>query len=92
MALTSPVVVRAENQPNTPLGDTLAEIRRWFDKERIEPALFKTVAHSRGLGFEMSFKSETEDMPARRPTAPGSSVSEARIARYFPTGLRSLYH
>jgi hypothetical protein len=66
MVLTSPVVVRRGNQPNTPLGDTLAEIRRWLDSERIEPAMFKTVVHPRGLGFEMSFKSETEADRFRR--------------------------
>jgi hypothetical protein len=60
MVLSSPVVIRAETQTNTPLGSIMNEIRTWLDRERIELAEFRTVASSAGLGFEISFKSEQE--------------------------------
>jgi len=58
MALTSPFMIRAGSRANTPLDSTMKEIRVWLDRERIEPAMFKTVVRSGGLGFEISFKSE----------------------------------
>jgi hypothetical protein len=60
MALSSSVAIRAENQTNTTLGSTMNEIRTWLNREKIEPAEFKTIVGSAGLGFVISFKSEQE--------------------------------
>jgi hypothetical protein len=60
MALSSPFVIRAENQANTTLGSTMIDIRLWLDREKIEPAAFKAVVGSTGRGFEISFKREQE--------------------------------
>ena len=60
MALSRPVVIRAKNQTNIPLGNTMNEIRSWLDSEHVAIATFKTVAHHEGLSFEISFKS-TQD-------------------------------
>jgi hypothetical protein len=60
MALMSPVVIQANNRPNTPLGSAMNEIRTWLDGKKIETVHFKTVVGSAGLGFEISFKSEQD--------------------------------
>ena len=60
MALITPIVMRAENRPDTPLGRTMNEIRTWLDTEKIQPVNFKTIVSSAGFGFEISFKSERE--------------------------------
>jgi hypothetical protein len=60
MALLTPVVVQAENSKDIPLAKTLKDIRIWLDSERIEPVQFKTVVSRAGLGFEISFRQESQ--------------------------------
>jgi hypothetical protein len=60
MALLRPVVVQSESPRSTPLATTIKDIRTWLVSERIEPVEFKTVVGRAGLGFEISFREESE--------------------------------
>jgi hypothetical protein len=60
MALLRPVVVQSENSKSTPLAVTMKDIRTWLVSEQIEPVEFKTVVGRAGLGFEISFREESE--------------------------------
>ena len=60
MALLSHVVVQPKTVRDMPLGKTMRDIRTWLDSERIEPVAFKTVVGRAGLGFEISFREESE--------------------------------
>jgi hypothetical protein len=60
MALLTLAVARREISGNSPLVETMRAIRSWLDDEGIEPAQFKTVVGRKGLGFEISFRSECE--------------------------------
>ena len=66
MALLTPVVLHADNRPNTPLGSAMNEIRTWLNGEKIEPVEFRTVVGEGGLGFEISFRHEREAERFRR--------------------------
>ena len=56
MALTVPAVIYAQG----PLANTLDQIRKWLDREKIEPLAFKTLVGQSGIGFEISFRTERE--------------------------------
>jgi hypothetical protein len=60
MELSIPNVIRTENLRDTPLGDTMNEIRIWLDSKKIQPVDFKTVVSRGAFGFEISFKSERD--------------------------------
>jgi hypothetical protein len=61
MALLTPVVmVQPKTVKEMPLGKTMKDIRIWLDSERIEPVAFTTVVGRVGLGFEISFREESE--------------------------------
>jgi hypothetical protein len=60
MALLRPVAVQSENPRGTPLATTMKDIRTWLVSEQIEPLEFKTVVGRAGLGFEISFREESE--------------------------------
>lgn len=60
MAFLSPVPLEAENSRGAPLVKVLNEIRTWLDTEQVEPVRFEIVVGRRGLGFEISFRTERE--------------------------------
>jgi len=60
MALLRPVAVESESRRSMPLATTIKDIRTWLVSERIEPVEFKTVVGRGGLGFEISFREESE--------------------------------
>lgn len=60
MALRTPVVVQPKAARDMPFAETMKDIRIWLDSERIQPAEFKAVVGRAGLGFEISFREESE--------------------------------
>ena len=60
MALGISNVIRTANLRDTPLGNTMNEIRIWLDSEKIQPMAFKTIVSRGTVGFEITFKSERD--------------------------------
>jgi len=60
MALNPPVMIRIK-KPEDALAETMAEMRAWFDKHRIQPAVFKiAMTGMPGIAFDVQFRSEDE--------------------------------
>jgi hypothetical protein len=60
MALDPPFTIRIE-KPETALADTMAEMREWLDKHRVQPVLFKiAMTGFPGIAFDIQFRSEDE--------------------------------
>jgi hypothetical protein len=60
MALDPPFTIRIE-KPETALADAMAEMRKWLDKHRVQPVLFKiAMTGFPGIAFDIQFQSEDE--------------------------------
>jgi hypothetical protein len=60
MALDPPVTIRIE-KPEAALAETMAEMRTWFDKHRVQPVGFKiAMTGMPGIAFDVQFRSEDE--------------------------------
>jgi hypothetical protein len=59
MAL-DPVTIRIK-KPEAALAETMAEMRAWFDKHRVEPVEFKiAMSGMPDIAFDVQFRSEDE--------------------------------
>jgi hypothetical protein len=60
MALNPPFAIRIE-KPEAALAETMAAMRSWLDKHRVEPVEFKiATAGMKGIAFDAQFRSEDE--------------------------------
>lgn len=60
MALNRPVTIRIK-KPEDALAETMAEMRAWFDKHRVQPAVFKiAMTETPGIAFDVQFQSEED--------------------------------
>jgi hypothetical protein len=60
MALDPPFTIRIE-KPEVALAETMAEMRTWFDKHRVEPIQFIiAMTGMPGIVFDLQFRREDE--------------------------------
>ncbi len=60
MALNPPFTIRIE-KPEVALAETMAEMRAWFDKHRVQPVEFKiAMTGLPGIAFDLRFRTEDE--------------------------------
>ena len=60
MALDPPFTIRIE-KPEVALAETMAEMRSWLDKHRVQPVHFKiAMTGLPGTAIDIQFRSEDE--------------------------------
>jgi hypothetical protein len=58
--MTAPLVVFISKPAGASFGEALGRLRIWLDENKIEPAAFKLAPLERRIGFEISFRNESE--------------------------------
>ena len=69
MALKSPFLIRIE-KPEVALAETMAEMRSWLDKHKVQPVEFKiAMTGLPGIAFDIQFRTEDEAILFKRAFA-----------------------